>query len=65
MKDSRYGDYKIVLHDFVIRKGGISDPTMVDVEITPIQKGDKKKISVRIETEESRTLFLKDLWISA
>lgn len=60
-----HGDYKISLYDFVIRRGGVSDPTIVDVKITPIRKGERKKISLRIETEESRTLFIKDLWMSA
>lgn len=59
----REGNYKMPLNNFAIMRGGISDPTLVDLQIDPIGKGERKNITIRIETEESRKLFIKDLWV--
>ena len=68
MKDAypdREGNYKIPLDNFVIMKRGISDPTLVDIKIDSIREGERRNITVRIETEESRKLFNKNLLIYA
>jgi len=68
MKDSytdREGNYKIPLNNFVIMKEGISAPTLVDIKIDSIREGEKRNITIRIETEESRKLFNKNLLIYA
>jgi len=59
-----HGDYKVVCDGLVLRKGDISDPTLIDVKIEPLSLGERRrKVTVRISTKESRKLFVKDLWL--
>ena len=59
-----HGDYKLFTEGLSLKRGGVSDPTIVDVKIEPpLKSGERRNITLRIETEESRKLFVEDLWI--
>jgi len=59
------GNYK-VFADMTIRKGHTTDPLLLDLQLDPaFQKGEQRKIGVRISTEESRKQLQKDFLVKA
>jgi len=54
------GAYKFA-PDISLRKKDITDPTIIDISITPpLKDGEKRQITIRISTKESRMPFTKD-----
>jgi hypothetical protein len=59
------GNYKVA-PDIVIRKGHTTDPLVLDVQLDPpFEKGEQRKIAIRISTEESRKRLQKDFLVKA
>jgi hypothetical protein len=59
------GNYK-VFPNITIRKGHTTDPLLLDLQIDPpFEKGEQRKMTVRVSTEESRKQLEKDFLIKA
>ena len=60
-----HGDYKVPAN-IVMRKGDITEPLILDVRIEPpLQKGERRKLTMRVSTKESEKLFVKEFFIEA
>ena len=59
------GNYK-VSPDLTIRKGHTTDPLVIDLQIDPpLEKGEQRKMTIRVSTEESRKMLHKEFLIKA
>jgi hypothetical protein len=59
------GNYK-VFADLIIRKGHTTDPLLLDIQLDPpFEKGEQRKIEVRVSTDESRKPMLKKFLVKA
>jgi hypothetical protein len=60
-----HGNCKI-FPNLVVRKGDITDPTWIDIRLEPpFKKGEERKLSVKISTNESRKLLVNEFLIKA
>jgi hypothetical protein len=59
------GNYK-VFADITVRKGHTTDPLILDIQIDQsFEKGEQRKIEVRVSTEESRKQLSKEFLVKA
>jgi hypothetical protein len=59
----KHGALKVLV-DLTAARGKITDPLIIDFSVNwKFKQGEKKTITARIETAESRKLFVKDLWL--
>jgi hypothetical protein len=59
------GNYK-VFPEITIRKGDTTDPLLLDLQLDPpFNKGEERKITIRISVSESRKMLRKEFLVKA